>query len=342
MKTILVTGGAGFIGSNLVRHLYNKYPDYRLLVVDALTYAGNVQNCPEGAMGSGRYEFWYGDVRNGELMDTLVSQSDAVVHMAAESHVTRSIYDNKLFFETDVMGTQTVANAVVKHRDRVERFIHISTSEVYGSAVAEKMDEEHPLNPMSPYASAKCGADRLVYSYWATYDIPATIIRPFNNYGPYQHLEKAVPRFVTSVLLGEPLTVHGDGAAARDWLFVEEHCEALDRLLHTDVEKIRGQVINIGTGHHKSVREVAEAVLKLSGPSDSQIKFIGDRPGQVYRHTADASKLKSLIGWEPTLSFEDGLERTIRWYRENESWWRPQMWMRHIPIITATGKREMH
>lgn len=342
MKTILVTGGAGFIGSNFVRHLYNKYPDYRLLVVDALTYAGNVQNCPPGAMGSGRYEFWYGDVRNGELMDTLVGQSDAVVHMAAESHVTRSIYDNKLFFETDVMGTQAVANAVVKHRDRVERFVHISTSEVYGSAVSERMDEDHPLNPMSPYASAKCGADRLVYSYWATYDIPATIVRPFNNYGPYQHLEKAVPRFVTSVILGEPLTVHGDGSAARDWLFVEDHCEALDRLLHADIDKVRGQVINIGTGEHKSVREVAETVLKLSGPSDSQIKFIGDRPGQVFRHTADASKFKRLIGWEPRLSFEEGLARTIRWYKENESWWRPQMWMRHIPIITAAGKREMH
>jgi dTDP-glucose 4,6-dehydratase len=342
MKTILVTGGAGFIGSNFVRHLYRKYPDYKLIVIDALTYAGNVQNCPEGAMGSGRYDFWYGDVRNGELMDTLVSQADVVVHMAAESHVTRSIYDNRLFFETDVLGTQTVANAVVKHRDRVERFIHISTSEVYGSAVTGKMDEDHPLNPMSPYASAKCGADRLVYSYWATYDIPAVIVRPFNNYGPYQHLEKAVPRFITSCILKEPLTVHGDGSAKRDWVFVEEHCEALDRLLHADLEGIKGQVINIGTGEDKSVLEIAEAVLEAMKPTDSQIQFIGDRPGQVFRHTSDASKLKRLIDWQPRLSFSEGLERTIRWYRDNESWWRPQMWMRHIPIITATGKKEMH
>jgi dTDP-glucose 4,6-dehydratase len=342
MKTILVTGGAGFIGSNFVRHLYNKYPEYRLLVVDALTYAGNVKNCPEGALGSDRYEFWYGDVRNGELMDTLVSQADIVVHMAAESHVTRSIYDNKLFFETDVLGTQAVANAVVKHRDRVERFIHISTSEVYGSAMTEKMSEEHPLNPMSPYASAKCGADRLVYSYWATYDIPAVIVRPFNNYGPYQHLEKAVPRFVTSCILKEPLTVHGDGAAARDWIFVEEHCEALDQLLHTDLEKIKGEVINIGTGHHRSVLEVAEAVLQAMSPTDSQIQFIGDRPGQVFRHTCDASKIERLLGWQSRLSFEEGLSRTIRWYKDNEEWWRPQMWMRHISIVTATGKREMH
>lgn len=342
MKTILVTGGAGFIGSNFVRHLYNKYPDYRLLVVDALTYAGNVHNCPDGAMGSGRYEFWYGDVRNGELMDTLVSQSEIVVHMAAESHVTRSIYDNKLFFETDVLGTQAVANSIVKHRDKVERFIHISTSEVYGTALNEKMDEEHPLNPMSPYASAKCGADRLVYSYWATYDIPAVIIRPFNNYGPYQHLEKAVPRFITSVLLGEPLTVHGDGAAARDWIFVEDHCDALDLLLHTDINKLKGEVINIGTERHRTVLEVAQTVLRAMGPTDSQIQFIGDRPGQVFRHTADGSKLKRLIGWQPRLSFAEGLERTIRWYRDNEAWWRPQMWMRHIPIITSAGKREMH
>lgn len=342
MKSILVTGGAGFIGSNFVRHLYKKYPDYRILVVDALTYAGNVHNCPEGAMGSGRYEFWYGDVRNGELMDTLVSQSDVVVHMAAESHVTRSIYDNRLFFETDVLGTQAVANAIVKHRDRVERFIHISTSEVYGSALTEKMDEEHPLHPMSPYASAKCGADRLVYSYWATYNIPAVVVRPFNNYGPYQHLEKAVPRFVTSCLLGEPLTVHGDGSAARDWIFVEEHCEALDHLLHTDIDNIRGQVINIGTERHRSVLEVAKAVLEAMGLTESEITFIGDRPGQVFRHTADTSKLKRLVGWEPRLSFDEGLERTIRWYRDNEAWWRPQMWMRHIPIINAAGKREMH
>jgi dTDP-glucose 4,6-dehydratase len=342
MKTILVTGGAGFIGSNFVRYLYDKYPDYRLLVVDALTYAGNVQNCPDGAMGSKRYEFWYGDVRNGELMDTLVSQSDIVVHMAAESHVTRSIYDNRLFFETDVLGTQTVANAIVKHRDRIERFIHISTSEVYGSALAEKMDEGHPLNPMSPYASAKCGADRLVYSYWATYDIPAVIVRPFNNYGPSQHLEKAVPRFITSCILREPLTVHGDGSAKRDWIFVEEHCAALDRLLHMDIDKIKGQVVNIGTGDDKSILEVAEAVLRAMKPTDSQIQFIGDRPGQVFRHTCAADKIKSLCDWEPRLSFEEGLERTIRWYRDNEAWWRPQMWMRHIPIFTATGKKEMH
>ena len=342
-QTILITGGAGFIASNFGRWLYGKYPDYRVIVVDALTYAGSVQNCPEGAMGSDRYEFWYGDVRNGELMDTLVSCSDIVVHMAAESHVTRSIYDNRLFFETDVLGTQTIANAVVKHRSRVRRFIHMSTSEVYGTALSDRMNEEHPLNPMSPYASAKCGADRLVSSYVATYDIPATIVRSFNNFGPNQHLEKVVPRFITSCLLGEPLTVHGDGSAARDFIFVDDHCEALDRLMHVPVDAIKGQVINIGTGQHRSVVEIANSVHKAMGsPSASPIEFIGDRPGQVFRHTCDASKAKALLNWTPKTTFEHGLDRTIQWYRDNEAWWRPQMWMRHIPIVTASGRKEMH
>lgn len=343
MKTILVTGGAGFIASNFVRWLYDRYPAYKVLVVDALTYAGSVQNCPDGAMGTDRYEFWYGDVRNGELIDSLVSQSDIVVHMAAESHVTRSIYDNRLFFETDVLGTQTVANAVVKHRNRVELFVHISTSEVYGTACTARMSEQHPLNPMSPYASAKCGADRLVYSYWATYGIPAVIVRPFNNYGPRQHLEKVVPRFVTSCLLGEPLTVHGDGSAARDFIYVEDHCEGLDRLIHADRGDVVGQVINFGSEQHQSVLEIAERIRAMMGsPAASPIAFIGDRPGQVFRHTCDASKAAHVLNWRVRTSFEEGLRRTIDWYRDNESWWRPQMWMRHIPIVTASGKREMH
>jgi dTDP-glucose 4,6-dehydratase len=343
MKTILVTGGAGFIASNFVRWLYERYPRYKLVVVDALTYAGSIQNCPDGAMGSDRYEFWYGDVRNGELMDTLVSQADVVVHMAAESHVTRSIYDNRLFFETDVLGTQTVANAVVKHRDRVELFIHVSTSEVYGTAISDKMSEEHPLNPMSPYASAKCGADRLVYSYWATYGIPAVIVRPFNNFGPRQHLEKVVPRFVTSCILGEPLTVHGDGSAARDFMFVEDHCEALDRLIHVDRAKVVGQVMNLGTERHRTVLEIANAVRAAMGsPAGSPVEFIGDRPGQVFRHTCDGCKAARLLDWRPQTPFEQGLDRTIKWYSDNAAWWQPQMWMRHIPIVTAAGKREMH
>ena len=223
MKTILITGGAGFIGSGFVRHLYDRYPSYRLCVLDLLTYAGSVENLPNdgaflgaapGQVGADRLEFWYGDIQNGALVDSLMERADVVVHFAAQSHVTRSIFDNYSFFLTDVLGTQVIANAILHHRKRVERFIHISTSEVYGTAETELMDERHPLMPMSPYASAKAGADRLVYSYWATYDLPAIIVRPFNNYGPRQHLEKMVPRFITSCLLDEPLHVHGDGSAS--------------------------------------------------------------------------------------------------------------------------------
>jgi dTDP-glucose 4,6-dehydratase len=341
VKTILVTGGVGFIGGNFVRHLFAKYPTYRFIVVDLLTYAGRIDNSPAHAMESGRFEFWYGDVRNGELVENLVRQCDIVVHMAAETHVTRSIYDNKLFFDTDVLGTQAVANAVVKHRDRVERFVHVSTSEVYGTAVSARMDEDHPLNPLSPYSAAKCGADRLVYAYRATYNIPAVIVRPFNNYGPRQHLEKAIPRFVTSCLLGEPLTVHGDGSAQRDWLYVDDNCEALDRVLHVERDRVIVEVINVGSGESHSILQVAEAVKAAIG-SDSPIQFVGDRPGQVFRHTCDASKAKRLLDWSPCTTFAEGVRRTIDWYRENEPWWRTQMWMRQIPIVTASGKREMH
>lgn len=343
-KTILVTGGAGFIGSNFVRYIYNNYPDYRIIVLDALTYAGFVQNLPVNINehNNERLVFWYGNVRNGELVDTLVSQSDVVVHFAAETHVTRSIYDNYIFFETDVLGTQTVANAVLKYKDSVERFIHISSSEVYGTAEKEKMDEEHPLMPMSPYAAAKAGADRLVYSYWATYEMPCIIIRPFNNYGPYQHLEKAVPRFITSCLLNEPIRVHGDGSAARDFVSVEDTCRAIGAVVHADLDKVRGEVFNVASGMHRSILSIAQDIIKIMGKEESVIRFAGDRPGQVFRHTGDIVKIETRLGWHPQVSWEDGLERTITWYKDSRSWWETQLWMRAVPIITRSGKKELH
>lgn len=343
-KTILVTGGAGFIGSNFVRHIYNSYPDYRIIVLDALTYAGFIENLPVNINeeNGDRLAFWYGNVKNGELVDTLVSQSDVVVHFAAETHVTRSIYDNYIFFETDVLGTQTIANAVLKYKNQVERFIHISTSEVYGTARSEKMDEEEPLMPMSPYAAAKAGADRLVYSYWATYELPFIIIRPFNNYGPYQHLEKAVPRFITSCILQEPIRVHGDGSAARDFIFVEDTCRAIDRVMHADIEKVKGEVFNVASGDHRSMLSVAQDVVKMMGLDESIITFSGDRPGQVFRHTGDIAKIGKILDWHPAVSWEAGLQKTIDWYRNNRTWWSQQLWMRAVPIITKSGKRELH
>ncbi len=343
-KTILVTGGAGFIGSNFVRHLYQKYPDVRILVLDALTYAGNIENLPVNlnVKTDDRLTFWYGNVRNGEIVDTLVSQCDAVVHFAAETHVTRSIYDNFSFFETDVLGTAVVANAVLKYQKTVERFIHISTSEVYGTAETPQMAEDHPLKPCSPYAAAKAGADRLVYSYVLTYGIPAVIIRPFNQYGPFQHLEKAVPRFITSCILDEPLTVHGDGSALRDWTYVGETVQGIDAVLHAPKEKVLGEIFNIGWGESVNIGQIARMIVKKMGKPTSLIHEVGDRPGQVFRHTADPSRIKKILGWEPKIGFEQGLDRTIEWYRENRTWWEKQRYMRTVPIVSASGKKEFH
>jgi dTDP-glucose 4,6-dehydratase len=344
MRTILVTGGAGFIGANLVCYLAEKYPEDRIVVLDLLTYAGSIEYLPQDMISerSPRLKFWYGNVCNAALVDTLVAEADVVIHLAAETHVTRSIFDSLLFFQTDVVGTQTVSNAIVKARSKVKRFVHVSSSEVYGTADSETMDESHPLNPMSPYASAKCGADRLVYSYWRTYGIPAVIVRPFNNFGSMQHLEKVVPRFITSVLLGEKLTVHGTGEAARDFVHVSDTCSAIDAILNAPDDVVHGQVFNIASGQDRSILDIARDVVKTMNYSPDEIEFIGERPGQVVRHIGDWSKINAAIGWEPRLTWQKGLDRTIAWYHNNREVWSRQLFMRRIPIITATGKREFH
>lgn len=334
---VLVTGGAGFMGSNFVRHLLAKYPDYQVTVLDALTYAGNLDNLPLNCRMDGRLAFWRGDVCNSQIVDILISESDVVVHFAAETHVARSIYDNRIFFQTDVLGTQAVANAVLK--SHVERFIHISTSEVYGTCVSSPMTEEHPLNPRSPYASAKAGADRLVYSYHTTYGIPCIILRPFNNYGPNQHLEKVIPNFITSALRDEPLAIHGSGRASRDWVFVEDACEAFDLAMHADLEKLKGEAINIGSGRDIDVLTIARAVLGRLGKPDDLITLTQDRPGQVSRHISSTQKAKELLGWEAKTRFEDGLDATIRWYRENQDWWEKLIWLRDVPIYAGVNSR---
>jgi dTDP-glucose 4,6-dehydratase len=344
MRTILVTGGAGFIGSNLVYFLLEKYPDDHIIVLDALTYAGSTENLPPSVYSGKdpRLHFWYGNVCNSAIVETLVEQADVVIHLAAETHVTRSIYDSLLFFQTDVIGTQTIANAILKARDKVKRFIHVSSSEVYGTARFDLMREDHPLEPMSPYASAKCGADRLVYSYWATYGIPAVIVRPFNNYGPRQHLEKVVPRFITSVLLDEPLTVHGTGQSARDFLHVDDTCRGIDALLSAPAEIVEGETFNLASGTDHSIYSIACDVADMMNCKRDRIQLIGERPGQVVRHTGDWSKIKKTLNWVPQVAWQEGLKKTIQWYVENKAVWSKQAFMRRIPIITASGKMEYH
>lgn len=331
-KTILLTGAAGFIGSNFLEYMFYKYPHYEFFVLDSLTYAGSLDNISEEIKSSSRFKFFYGSVTNQKLVDYLMEKVDFVVHFAAESHVSRSIYDASVFFETDVIGTRVLMDSLVTHKN-IERFIHISTSEVCGTAETVPMNEEHPINPRSPYAAAKAGADRLVYAYQATYDIPTIIIRPFNNYGPKQHLEKMLPRFISSAIKGDVLTVHGDGLQTRDWMHVKDTCRALDIVLHhPDFALIKNHIFHIGSGKETSVLEIALLTLKFFDLPADFIKFVTDRPGQVRCHISSNAKAKELLGWEPTITIQEGFESIAQWYIENRQWCEKREFMQHVPI----------
>jgi dTDP-glucose 4,6-dehydratase len=318
-KRVLVTGGAGFISSNFIRHLLEATP-YQVVTLDALTYAGNLENLAD-VLSHPRLSFVEGDIRHAQLVRDLVDGVDVVVNAAAESHVEKSIADGASeFVTTNVEGTQILLDAI---RERpVERFILISSSEVYGTAESAPMDEEHSLNPRSPYAATKAGADRLAYSYWTTYGLPIVIVRPFNNYGPRQHPEKLVPRFITQALDDEPLTIHGDGHASRDWLYVGDDAEAIEQVIDAPIDDLAGEVINIATGVDISVGDVAGLVLDVLGKPRSLTCNVDERPGQVDRHIGSTDKAARLLGWHARTSFADGLERTVGWYRDNEAWWR--------------------
>jgi dTDP-glucose 4,6-dehydratase len=319
-RRLLVTGGLGFIGSCFVRRMMRTRPDIEVYVLDALNYAGNTMNLPESIWHDSRFFFWKGDIRDKQVVDRLMSKVDAVVHFAAETHVDNSLYNTDDFVDTDVKGTQVLLDAIRRHP--VERFIHISTSEVYGTALEAPMTEDHPLNPRSPYAGAKCGADRLVYSYVSTFDLPAVILRPFNNYGPHQHVEKVIPCFTTHALQDLPLPLHGNGSSSRDWLFVEDCCEAVDRALSVDAKAVCGEVINLGTGVETPILAISEQVLKLLGKPSSMLNELADRPGQVFRHIGSTAKAKALLGWEARTTFAEGLRSTVQWYVDHEDWWK--------------------
>jgi len=317
-KKVLVTGGCGFISSNFIRHLLAHTP-YEVVSLDALTYAGNLENLRD-VMGHERLRFIEGDIRDPETVRDIVAEVDVVVNAAAESHVEKSIQEGaSQFVKTNVEGTQILLDAM--REAPLDRFILISSSEVYGTAEAAPMDEEHPLNPRSPYAATKLGADRLAYSYWVTYDLPIVIVRPFNNYGPFQHPEKALPRFVIQALNDEPLTIHGDGHASRDWLFVEDDAEAIEAVITAPLDAVAGEVVNVATGIDISVSQIADYVLDALGKPRSLKVHVDERPGQVDRHIGSTDKAEELLGWRARTSFEQGLERTIDWYVENRAWW---------------------
>lgn len=341
MGNVLVTGGAGFIGSNLVRLLAQEKSVDNIYIVDSLTYAGNLLNLK--GVPANKYKLVVGDVANGQLMNDVVSSVDMVYHLAAETHVTRSIYDNYQFFHTDVIGTQSVANAVLRQsvkRKRPITLVHLSTSEVYGTAETPLMSEEHPLNPCSPYAAAKTGADRLVYSYSSTYDLESVIIRPFNQYGPNQHPEKLVPRFITSAILGEPLMVHGDGNAARDWVHVHDTVHFLKSLLFKDLSHYRGESFNIGSESSQSINDIYNFISSYF-PQATKIN-VSQRPGQVIRHTSDSSKARRLLGWEPSHRIKDSLGSVIDWYKNNLDVWQPLTLTKTVDIEIVPGYSVSH
>ena len=317
IEKLLVTGGMGFIGSNFIRYMLRKYDDLEIFNLDKLTYAGNPMNL-EG-VDPEKHHFVHGDVCNKDVVDELVEKCDAIVHFAAETHVDRSIFNATDFVITDVYGTLVLLEAARKHG--VEKFVHISTDEVYGEAVGTPSIEDDPLMPQSPYAASKTGADRLAFSYYCTYNLPVIISRCTNNYGPYQYPEKLIPLFVTNALEELPLPIYGSGKNTRDWIYVEDHCSGIDLLLRS--EGYEGEVFNIGANEEKRVLDIASIILSTLDKSEDLLKYVDDRPGHVTRHAVDTEKITKTFGWRPEYDFETAIRRTIEWYRDNPQWWRP-------------------
>jgi dTDP-glucose 4,6-dehydratase len=315
---LLVTGGAGFIGSNFIHHILKKYPDYQVVNLDLLTYAGNLENLKEWE-GDSRYTFVKGDICDGELMNRLVRDVDAVVHFAAESHVDRSIRDADVFVRTNVLGTQMLLEAA--RRNGNKRFHHVSTDEVYGSLGPDDVpfSETTPHNPRSPYSASKAASDHLVGAYFHTYELPVTVSNCSNNYGPYHFPEKLIPLAITNVLEGKRVPIYGDGLQVRDWLYVEDHCRAIDAVLH---QGRIGETYCVGGASERTNLDVIRQLLAAMGKGEEFIEFVGDRRGHDRRYAIDFSKIEHELGWRPQVDFETGLRMTVKWFEEHESWWR--------------------
>ena len=315
MTTLLVTGGAGFIGSCFVRHILNKYPDYKVINLDALTYAGNIENLDD-VKNNPNYKFVHGNICDKRLVRELVAESDCVLNFAAESHVDRSITGPEIFVETNVQGTLNLLQA--SKELGVERFLQVSTDEVYGTLGKDGyFYETTPLAPNSPYSASKASADLLVRAYYETYKMPVLNTRCSNNYGPYQYPEKLIPFFISKLRRGEKVPVYGDGLNVRDWLYVYDHCEAIDVVLHKG--KV-GEVYNIGGHNEKTNLEITKIILDAMGKDESYIEYVQDRLGHDRRYAISNYKITSELGWEPSVTFEQGIRLTIDWYLNNINW----------------------
>ena len=317
MVDVLVTGGAGFIGSNFVRYALARHRDWRVTTLDKLTYAGRRENLHD-VMDDPRHTFVHGDIGDAPVSAPLVERSDIVVHFAAETHVDRSIMSAGDFIRTDVEGTWVLLEAA-RRAAKLRRFVQISTDEVYGSVPTGASRETDELKPRNPYAASKAGADRLAYSYWATYGLPVIVTRASNNYGPYQFPEKVIPLFVTNAIDDIPVPLYGDGRNVRDWLHVDDHCSAIDLLIDRATD---GEVYNIGGGNDIMNVELTHRILDALRKPASLITPVADRQGHDRRYCLDTAKLRGL-GWTPAVAFEQGLQATVDWYRNNEWWWRP-------------------
>ncbi|MEM4575697.1 MAG: dTDP-glucose 4,6-dehydratase [Archaeoglobaceae archaeon] len=309
---ILVTGGMGFIGSNFVRYMLQKYDDLEILNLDALKYGSNPDNLRDL---KDRYSFIKGDIADFELVSELVAKSDVIVNFAAETHVDRSISNPEAFVHSNFIGVFTILEAIRK-KNREAKFIQISTDEVYGDIMSGSFKEDDRLKPSSPYSATKAAADLLVLSYIRTYGIDARITRCTNNYGPYQFPEKLIPKTIIRAFLGLKIPLYGTGKNVRDWIFVEDHCRAIDLVL----QKGDPGIYNISSGEEKTNLEVVETILKIMGKDENLIEFVEDRPGHDFRYSLDSSKIREL-GWRPKVSFEEGIRRTVEWYLQNKLWW---------------------
>ena len=316
LRRLLVAGAAGFIGSNFVRLIRATRPDVQVTVLDKLTYAGNLANLVEFERKAG-YRFVQGDICDAALVDALAAEADAIVNFAAETHVDRSLIDPFAFIETDVRGTAVLCEAARKHHHEV--FLLVSTDEVYGDVATGRSREDDGFKPRSPYSASKAGGEHLARAYADSFGLPLLVTRGSNNYGPYQYPEKLVPVLITNAIDDLPLPLYNDGSAVRDYLHVEDHCRAIDMVLH---EAPVGGVFNVGTGIETTGLQVAEAVLEIVGKPKSLIEFVADRPGHDYRYALDNTRITEL-GWEPRISFADGLSQTVEWYLEHPEWWRP-------------------